>query len=75
MKVKNLIEELHKLDPELVVVRPGYEGGYHKIERFVIEDMVENYYKEWWYGPHEAVSVLKLTEPDVVGNLTALIIT
>lgn len=75
MKVKDLIEQLKLLDPELTVVRPGYEGGYSEVDRFVIEEMVRDYHPEWYYGPHEAVSMLHLLEPDRTGDFTAVIIT
>lgn len=75
MKVKELIEQLKSLDPELTVVRPGYEGGYCEVGQFVIEEMVRDHHDQWYYGPHEAVSVVDLMEPNQTGDFTAVIIT
>ena len=36
MTVKELIEKLSELDPELHVFVPGYEGGYHYLKCPVI---------------------------------------
>ena len=54
MKVKELIEQLQSLDPELEVFVHGYEGGYENIT-FVSEpqDFILNWYTEWYYGPHQ----------------------
>ena len=54
MKVKELIEQLQSLDPELEVFAHGYEGGYENIT-FVSEpqDFILNWHTEWYYGPHE----------------------
>ena len=54
MKVKELIEELQKLDPEKMVVTAGYEGGYQEISgvgeiRLKLNVNVET----WYYGDHE----------------------
>ena len=35
MKVKELIELLSQLDPELMVVRSGYEGGVDEMDKFL----------------------------------------
>jgi len=53
MKVKNLIEELQKYDPEIRVVRPGYEGGYEDVAYITECELALNEHSEWWYGPHE----------------------
>jgi hypothetical protein len=57
MKVKELIEQLSKLDPELHVFVPGYEGGFSyagpvsDVKHFALD-----VYKEWYYGKHEELS-------------------
>ena len=56
MTIKELIEKLQELDPELHVFVPGYEGGYHyadisKPDRFCLKVNTE-----WYYGPHELTS-------------------
>ena len=53
MKVKNLIEELQKYDPDTRVVRPGYEGGYQDVTHISEYELALNVHTEWYYGPHE----------------------
>ena len=57
MKVKELIKELSKLDPDLNVYVSGYEGGYVDVEGVSKDRMVRDYHRteEWWYGSHELV--------------------
>ena len=66
MKVKELIDLLSRIDPDLDVYRPGYEGGYEDVNNIRFEDMVRNYNPEdeWWYGPHESKYVCSLKESD-----------
>ena len=56
MTVKELIEKLQALDPDLRVFTKGYEGGYEDAR---IRDDIRNFkldqYQEWYYGPHEIV--------------------
>ena len=53
MTVKELIEQLSELDPELYVFTDGYEGGYHYVEISDVKDISLNWNDEWYYGPHE----------------------
>ena len=53
MKVKELIEALSQLDPELMVVVAGYEGGVDEIDKFEMCDIELNVNTEWYYGKHE----------------------
>ena len=65
MKIKELIEKLSNLDPDLDVYRPGYEGGYEDIDSVFVVDIIRNYYskeEEWWIGPHESVDIHELNE-------------
>lgn len=56
MTVKELIEQLQTLDPELRVFTRGYEGGYEDAEApATIREFKLNYYGAWYYGPHEVV--------------------
>ena len=55
MKVKDLIEALQKLDPELMVVRVGYEGGVTEINQVTITRVALNVNEEWYYGEHEEI--------------------
>lgn len=56
MTVKELIETLETLDPELHILVHGYEGGFHfadppKKEAIFCLDVNS----EWYYGPHEKI--------------------
>jgi len=53
MKVKELIEELQKHDPEIMVVVAGYEGGYDEISGARDIRLKLNAHTEWYYGNHE----------------------
>lgn len=53
MTVKELIEYLQTLNPELRVVYPGYEGGYEDANVFEIRELCLNVHPEWYYGDHE----------------------
>jgi hypothetical protein len=54
MTVKELIEHLQTLDPELRVFTRGYEGGYEDAGAPVtIRNFILNYHEQWYYGPHE----------------------
>lgn len=53
MTVKELIEQLSLLDPELHVFVAGYEGGFHYAKLSTVKDISLNWYGEWYYGPHE----------------------
>lgn len=73
MRVKDLIIELQKLNPELMVVVDGYEGGVSEL-KIVGEITVElNKNNEWWWGEHdecdpnndEAVTVCYLPRNEV----------
>jgi len=55
MKVKELIEQLQGFDPELMVVRPGYEGGVTEVEYATGVLLALNVHDEWYYGEHEEV--------------------
>ena len=56
MTVKELIDQLSELDPELHVFVPGYEGGYHYVKKWkisAIQDIYLDVNPEWFYGPHD----------------------
>jgi hypothetical protein len=55
MKVKELIEKLQTLDPEMEAMRHGYEGGVENITLFEIEPVALKVNDQWYYGPHEVV--------------------
>ena len=53
MKVKELIETLSQMDPELMVVVAGYEGGVDEMDKYELCDVELNVNTEWYYGKHE----------------------
>jgi len=53
MKVKELIETLSQLDPELMVVVAGYEGGVDEMDKYELCDVELNANDEWYYGKHD----------------------
>ena len=53
MTVKELIEQLQQLDPEIHVFVRGYEGGYCDVGISNIKDIVLNVNTAWYYGPHD----------------------
>ena len=55
MKVKDLIERLQAVDPELMVVRGGYEGGVTEATEVDVAVVALNVNTEWYYGEHEIV--------------------
>jgi hypothetical protein len=62
MKVKELIEELKKLDPELHVFTFGYEGGVNDVSISEEQEFILNYNTEWYYGTHEPLKLIKKDE-------------
>ena len=56
MTVKELIEQLQTLDPDLHVFVQGYEGGYnHAGPIGNILEIALDVHEEWYYGRHEDV--------------------
>ena len=62
MNVKELIEELSQLDPELMVVIRGYEGGVKEVSHYELCNVALNVNKEWYYGNHETLTDKELVE-------------
>jgi hypothetical protein len=61
MTVKQLIDILDRLDPDLEVFTRGYEGGYEYAElKGAPIDVALDYYNddEWWYGRHQVVDLV-----------------
>ena len=57
MTVAELILKLKQIDPELRVVRPGYEGGYTDVKmNYKVLALALNVNQEWYYGPHKDIS-------------------
>ena len=59
MKVKELIQELEKMDPELLVFTKGYEGGFEDamVDGKIVEAAL-NYNTDWYYGKHQPVNLV-----------------
>ena len=55
MTVKELIEQLQQLDPELHVFVDGYEGGYDDVAVSEVKEIALNVHSEWYYGKHDNV--------------------
>jgi hypothetical protein len=56
MKVKELIQELQKLDPELLVVVAGYEGGVDELKNITQYKIELDAHKDWaFFGDHRAL--------------------
>ena len=53
MKVKELIEKLQQLDPELHVFVDGYEGGYDDVAVSEVKEIALNVHTDWYYGKHD----------------------
>ena len=53
MKIKQLLEKLKDLDPELEIYLKGYEGGAIELKTVAEVEVSKNFNVDWWYGPHE----------------------
>jgi len=53
MNIKELIEELQKQDPEMMVVIDGYEGGYQTVELIDEIRLNLNVGKRGLFGEHK----------------------
>jgi len=55
MKIKDLIVELQKYDPEMQVIRSGYEGGVEFVAHVHCHEVALDVNTDWWYGKHEVI--------------------
>ena len=55
MKVKELIKELQKQNPELEAVVEGYEDGYNSVCGLRKKKLIFGANKSRWYGEHDEV--------------------
>lgn len=53
MKAKDLIAELQKLDPEMLVLVDGYEGGYAKPSATDQIEVCGPFDRAWYYGEYD----------------------
>lgn len=58
MIVKELIEKLQELDPNLPVLVEGYEGGCNDVKDLTEIQIIRDVNLEWYYGSHEKVNSL-----------------
>ena len=67
MTVKELIEQLQTLDPNLRVFVRGYEGGYDDAGPITLpNEFALDFHDEWYYGKHEVADYYGVEE----GNYT-----
>ena len=71
MTVKELIEQLQTLDPDIRVFVSGYEGGYNNAGPINnIVDMALDYHESWYFGKHELVEdISNITEYKIVKGI------
>ena len=63
MTVKELIEHLQTLDPEVHVFTKGYEGGLNEVViRDIPVDVALNVHTAWWYGEHDYADYIRYNE-------------
>jgi hypothetical protein len=74
MKVKDLIEKLQAVDPELMVVRGGYEGGVTEVGSVDVEQVALNANEEWYYGEHETLYADEKANRKYAGKERALVV-
>ena len=53
MTVRELIEQLQQLDPDLYVFTSGYEGGFDDVCVGEEMEIALDVHEEWYYGKHE----------------------
>ena len=67
MTIRELIEQLQQLDPELHVFVRGYEGGYNDAGPATPPNSFAlDFHDEWYYGKHEVADYPGVEE----GNYT-----
>lgn len=66
MTVKELIQQLQQLDPNLHVFTRGYEGGYCDINGFESKEVALDVNTAWYYGPHEEAKLVPNSSLHVV---------
>ena len=65
MKVKDLIEKLQTLPGDMIVVRPGYEGGVRELAEVKVEKVALDVNSEWYYGKHELIEEMQGREEEI----------
>ena len=68
MTVKELITQLKQLDPNAVVCRHGYEGGFDEVNSIQLDvEMALNIYDSWYFGSHE--KIIELDQEQLEGKV------
>jgi hypothetical protein len=57
MTVLELTNRLLHLDPDMMVVIPGYEGGVTEVNGVTEINVYLNSNQEWWRGEHGTVEI------------------
>jgi hypothetical protein len=68
MKVKELVEQLQKFDPEQMVVVDGYETGYDEVKKIQIVTGLSFYPKQdkhWYDGEYQEVRSLDIQSDNI----------
>ena len=67
MTVQQLITQLKQLDPNAVVFRNGYEGGFDEVNSIQLDvEMALNIYDSWYFGSHE--KIIELDQEQLEGK-------
>lgn len=62
MIIKELIEELQKYNPDLLVYLSGYEGGLDDLNYIKDAYVIRDTNKEWYYGRHTESRISDISE-------------
>lgn len=76
MLIRELMEDLSQLDPDLRVVVAGYEGGFNDIQQIKTCTLRLNVHSDWYYGSHADVADQHISDrlPDsVIADAVALL--
>jgi hypothetical protein len=68
MKVKELIEQLQKFDPEQIVVVDGYETGYDEVKKIEYITGLSYHPKQdnnWYDGEYQEVRSLDIQSDNI----------
>ena len=69
MTVQQLITQLKQLDPNAVVFRNGYEGGFDEVNSIQLDaQMVLDVYDSPYFGSHERTHNLELDGEELEGK-------
>lgn len=72
MKVKELIERLNKLDPEMLVLVSGYEDGFEPIyaRNISVMELIDGgkVKRHWWSGRYQTGSGPKKVKALVIAR-------